>query len=170
MVAPLPRRRRFFQVVTLGALVPAVLGGTSRATAGDDVEINLKRVPPRLMQVAEKAVPGVHWKTAFRNEEDGEVTYEIEGVDSKKRDVTVTITAEGKLEEIETEIPVAEVPAVVMKALRARFPRLEIVAVTEIQEEHKVAGYDFEGTRPKDGKTFGIYVTSDGKMVHVEEN
>jgi len=158
------------RILALGGLAPVLLPDESYGQPSDGVEINLKQVPAHLRQAAAKAAPGVQWKTAFKNDEDGEVTYEIEGVDQKKRDVTVTLTADGKVEEIETEIPVAEVPEVVMKALRAKFPRLEIVAVTEIQEEHKVVGYDFEGTRPKDNQTIGVYVTADGKMVHIEEN
>jgi hypothetical protein len=167
----LPQRRRgFLRIVAVGGLAPILIAGESYGRASEGVEINLKQVPAHLRQAATKAAPGAQWKTAFKNDEDGEVTYEIEGVDHKKREVTVTVTADGKVEEIETEIPVAEVPDVVMRALRAKFPRLEIVAVTEIQEEHKIVGYDFEATRPKDNQTVGVYVTADGKMVHIEEN
>jgi hypothetical protein len=168
-------RRGFLRVLTFGALAPAVLPAAAHAQAkADDVEISLKHVPAHLKDVASKAVPGVHWKTAFKNEEQGEITYEIEGVDPKNREVTVTITADAKVEEIETAITVAETPEVVMKALKARFPRLEIVAITEIQEAHKdghkIVGFDFEGNHPSDKKTMGIYVSADGKTVHVEEN
>ena len=40
----------------------------------------------------------------------------------------------------------------------------------EIQEEQKVVGFDFEGTRPKDNQTIGVDVTADGKMVHIEQS
>jgi hypothetical protein len=161
--------------MTFGVLAPAVLPVTAHAQAkADDVEINLNHVPAHLKEVATKTAPGVTWKTAFKNEEEGEVVYEIEGVDKKNREVTVTITAKGVVEEVETAIAVAETPEVVMKALKAKFPKLEIVAVTEIQEPHKdglkIHGFDFEGNRPSDQKTLGIYVSADGKNVHVEEN
>jgi uncharacterized protein YpmB len=170
------RRRGFLQALTFGALAPSVLPVAAYAQEkSDDVEISLKHVPAHLKDAATKAAPGVHWKTAFKNVEDGETTYEIEGLDRKNREVTVTITADGKVEEIETEITEADTPSVVMKALKAKFPGLQIVSVTEIQEAHKeghkVVGFDFEASHATDDKkTVGIYVSADGKTVHVEEN
>ncbi len=164
------RRRAFIGVVTMGTLATGaipyeVLG----APPPDDQEIDLKNVPAHVKSAASKAAPHVKWKTAFKIEEDGEVMYELEGVDQKKRDVAVILNGAGKVEEIETEVPVDEVPATVMTALRAKVPTLEIAAVTEIQEGKKIVAYDFAGTRPSSNKSIGVYVSADGKTVEIED-
>ena len=187
------KRRGFLQSLTFGAFAPAILPAVANAQQGkqgkgkgaertkdkekaqqdegegNEVEIALKNVPPKLIEAATKAAPGIKWTTAFKNEEEGMVIYEIEGLDKKNREVTVTVNADGKVEEIETEIPEAEVPEVVMKAFRAKFPRMTIDAITEIKEDHKVVGYDFEGTRANKTQV-GVYVTADGSSVHIEQN
>jgi hypothetical protein len=164
-------RRGFMQVLTAGALAAAALPGAGRVLGAppDEHEIDLKNVPAHVKTAASKAAPHVQWKTAYKSDVDGEVMYELEGMDHKKRDVTVILNAEGKVEEIETEIPVKEVPAPVMAALKAKMPNLEIVAVTEIQEGKKIVAYDFEGTQPSSDKPIGVYVSADGKTVKLED-
>jgi hypothetical protein len=163
------RRRGFIQAVTLGALATAAIPGKGFGAPPDEQAIDLKSVPAHVKNAASKAAPHVKWKTAYKSEEDGEVVYELEGVDAKKREVAVVLNGEGKVEEIETEIPVDEVPATVMAALRAKLPTLEVTAVTEIQEGKKIVAYDFEGTRPKSNKPIGVYVSADGKTVEIDD-
>ena len=163
------RRRGFMHALSLGALATAALPSKVFGQAADEQEIDLKKVPAHIKAAASKAAPRVHWKTAYKGEEKGEVIYELEGVDPKKQEVAVILDNDGKVEEIETEIAVEEVPAVVMKALKAKFPKLEIVAVTEIQEGKKIVAFDFEGTRPPSHKSIGIYVSADGQTVELEE-
>jgi hypothetical protein len=166
----LPQRRRgFMRALTLGALATAVLPGKTFGQPPDEHEIDLKKVPAHVREAASKAAPHVHWKTAFKSDQNGEVMYEIEGLDGKKREVTVILDAKGKVEEIETVIPVEEVPEIVMKALRAKVPTLEIDSVTEIQEHKKVVAFDFAGTRSASHKPTGVYVSADGKTVEIEQ-
>jgi hypothetical protein len=157
------------RVFTMGALATAVFRGNAFGVPPDEQEIELKKVPAHVKEAASKAAPHVHWKTAFKSEEDGEVMYELEGLDAKKREVTVILDAKGKVEEIETVISAEEVPATVMKALRAKFPTFEIASVTEIEERKKIVAYDFVGTRPTNHKSIGVYVSADGKTVEIEE-
>jgi hypothetical protein len=165
------KRRAFIGTLTMGALATGAIPHRAvGAPPPDEHEIDLKNVPAHVKSAANKAAPHVKWKTAFKSEQNGEVMFELEGIDQKKRDVTVILNGEGKVEEIETEIPVEEVPATVMAALKAKVPTLEVAAVTEILEGKKIVAYDFAGTRPSSNKSIGVYVSADGKTVEIDDN
>ncbi len=56
---------------------------------------------------------------------DGNIAYELDGSDGKDRAVTVLVTAEGKVVEVETELNnPANVPAKVLAAVKAKWPTL----------------------------------------------
>ncbi len=66
----------------------------------------------------------------------------------------------------EKEIALAELPAVVMAAVTAEKPGIEITeASVEIEDNASV--YELEGKA--DGKEYEIEVTTDGKILELEE-
>jgi len=134
-----------------------------------DGEIPLDDVPKAARQAADEAVPKATWDAAYEDREDGELIYELAGKDAEDREVAVMVTEEGKVELIELEIALKDVPAVVTDALKAKFPRFTASTVFELKQAGKVVGYDFEGKRPKDKKEIGISVSVDGKEVEKDE-
>jgi hypothetical protein len=141
-----------------------------RAEDEADDEIPLDKVPEKVRKAADAAVPKATWETAYRSEEDKVVTFELEGKNSQGREITVTLTPDGKVEELETEIPLKDVPQAVKDTLKAKWPRFKPSLAFEMQEEGKVVGYDFEGKRPKDKEEIVIFVSADGKQAEIEKD
>jgi hypothetical protein len=129
---------------------------------GDDLAMS--KVPPTVKKAAEKAVPGGKWESA-----SSETIYELEGKDAKGRAVVVEVSDDGEVNEVSTELPVKEVPDAVLSALKAKMPRFKIETVFESKQEGQVAGYSFEGKRPKDKEEIGVFVSPDGKTIEIDE-
>ena len=119
-------------------------------------------VPSVVKEAADKAIPGAKWESA-------DVSYQLEGKDSKGRTVTVELESDGDIVEIETEISEKEVPSAVMKAIKAKYPKFVIETILEIRHDSKASGYQFEGKRPKDKEDVTILVSADGKNVDLSE-
>lgn len=133
-------------------------------------EIPLKKVPDVVRKAADKAVGKVKWESAHLVTEDGEKLYELEGTDSKGRIVVVTVTPEGTVDEIVTEIALKDVPETVTSALKEKMPRFKAKLAFEISEDGTVTGYDLEGRRPRDKHDIAVYVSADGKTVEIDED
>ena len=67
---------------------------------------------------------------------------------------------------IEKEIPLNEVPDVVLKAAQKAVPGIELTEA-DVEKTHKGVVYEIEGTL--DGKEYEIEVSSDGKVLEIEE-
>lgn len=169
MVVTRMTRRHLF--AALGASASAsLLVAPAAADAAPTDDVALTDVPAKVRKAADAAVPGARWSDASREEEDGEVLYELEGKDARKRPVTIEITAAGTVTEIETEIPLQEVPELVKSALRAKMPRFKVASAYEVREEGKVSGYSFDGKRPRDKEEISVYVSKDGKEIEKDDD
>lgn len=151
-------------------LVALWLLTSPQSCPADEKPIDLAKLPAKVKKAANDAVPGAKWKEAFTDEDEGKVFYTLEGTDAKGRNVSVEVTAEGKVNEVETEIPLKDVPKVVMDALRAKMPKFKISAVSEVRQEGKVVGYNFDGQRPaKDKEDITVSVSADGKTIEIDD-
>ncbi|MEO6807630.1 MAG: PepSY domain-containing protein [Isosphaeraceae bacterium] len=133
---------------------------------GDDDLIDLAQVPAVVTQAAAKAVPGARWTSAEKDDEDGKVVYELSGANAKGQVVDVSVTAEGTVLEVETEIALADVPAVVTAALKAKHPKFKPESVESVAKNGKVVAYEFDGDGPN-GEDVEISVSADGKTVNI---
>jgi uncharacterized membrane protein YkoI len=68
---------------------------------------------------------------------------------------------------IEKEIPLNEVPDVVLKAAQKAVPGIELTEA-EVEKTTKGVVYEIEGTL--DSKKYEIEVSSDGKVLEIEED
>jgi hypothetical protein len=132
--------------------------------AASEEDIDLADVPAAVKAAAVKAVPKAKWEAAA-----SETIYVLEGKNAKGRSVEVTITEDGDVEDVSTELPVKEVPEPVLSALKAKMPRFKIEAVFESRAEGKVVGYSFEGKRPSDKEEIGVFVSPDGKTIDIDD-
>ena len=67
---------------------------------------------------------------------------------------------------IEKEIPLNEVPDVVLKAAQKAVPGIEL---TEAEVERTLKGFVYEVEGTLDGKEYEIEVSSDNKVLEIEE-
>ena len=93
----------------------------------------------------------------------------MEGKDAKGRYVHVTVSTDGTVDEVSTEIEYKDAPKVVKDALKAKFPKFKVETSYEIRKDEKIERFDFEGKRPKDKEEITISVSPDGKSVEIDE-
>jgi hypothetical protein len=158
--------KQFFGSAPL--LAVGILFGTSAVRAD---EIALDKVPTEVRKAADKAVKKAKWDSASKETEDKKVFwYELEGKDAGGRYVHVSVSSEGIVDEITTEIQPKDVPKVVATALKGKFPKFVASTIYEVRNgDNKIDRYDFEGKRPKDKEEITLSVSPDGKSVEVDE-
>ena len=79
------------------------------------------------------------------------------------------MSADGKTVEVAIVLPLKEVPAKVAAALKDKMPRFKATDAYEIHRKGKLAGYEFDGRRPKDKEDVTVFVSPDGKTVEIDD-
>ena len=110
-----------------------------------DDKIDLAKVPAKVKEAASKALPKAKWTGASKSEEDGKVTYELEGEDAAKHYVWVELTADAKVNEVGSEIAFGAVPQFVTAALKKKFPRFDVASTYEARMKAKSFGTTSRG-------------------------
>ncbi|CAI8942384.1 conserved protein of unknown function [Methylocaldum szegediense] len=167
-VYPKERRVLIMRFVICGLLYLAALAGCESSGSSTEKNIPLNQVPPAVRATADRALPGVQWKTAKTETENGQQIYEMKGRDSADRAVEVEVTPDGTLVEAETEVPLEEVPVTVREALKSRLPNFKPEAVESVTKGIGSSGYEFEGL-DEAKKMIEVFVSADGTQVTVEE-
>src|SRR5262249_7222998 len=109
----LPVLRHALGAACAGAGAALLLPGS--AAADKEEKVPLDKLPPAVLAAAKKAVPDAKWLQAFKDDTDGEVSYEVVGVLPKKRLVIVEVDPDGEVIEVDTQIEPDDVPKNVMK-------------------------------------------------------
>lgn len=137
------------------------------AAAGRGDEIDLAKVPAAVRGAADKAVPKADWTSASKETDDGkEFWYELEGTDAKGRYVHATVAADGKVNEVSTEVPFKDAPGAVTAALAAKLSGFKPATTHEIRTDGKVERYDLEGADAK-GRAVYVSVSPGGELDEV---
>jgi hypothetical protein len=165
---PKDRRIQIMRFIIYGSLCLAALAGCDGSGGSTEKNVPLDQVPPAVRATADKALPGVQWKTAKTKTENSQAVYELKGRDSTNREVEVEVTPEGRLVEAETEIPLEEVPVVVREALKARLPNFKPEKIESVSKGIGSSGYEFEG-RDEANNNIEVFISADGTQVTVEE-
>ena len=75
---------------------------------------------------------------AEKETEDGKTLYEV-AITSEGSKIEVTVTEDGKIVEIEKEIPVKDLPKAVAEAIDSKYPKATLQVIEEITKGDKVA-------------------------------
>jgi len=156
-----------------------------------EMEVELEEVPAAITAAATRKIPPFKAEGAYSIRRGADVlggqsserAFALDGADSDERDISLEITADGKITSLEREIAASAVRQVVIKALQEKLPRLQIVTAHEIHEGETLTGYAIEGTRPAKGKAKGkakkaegkvgeeitVFVSADGKEIEIDE-
>lgn len=154
-----------------GGFLAAMSLGVNR-TQGAEEKVDLKQVPKVVMDAARRIGPKTTWHSAVKVEDANKIAYELDGSDGKDRDVTVMITAEGKVVEIDTELKnPANVPDKVLAAVRAKWPKFTPTETHQLRQGKDLQGdkdgdyvYDMRGTIAK-GRDIQVQVEADGDIL-----
>jgi hypothetical protein len=88
-------------------------------------KISPKKLPAAVRKAVKKKFPEAKYRGAAKEVADGKTTYEVE-LTVEGRAVDAIMSPEGKILEVEREVPVAKLPAAVKKALAAKYPGAKI--------------------------------------------
>jgi hypothetical protein len=154
-----------------GGIVATALLAVNQ-TRGAEENVAVSKLPKVVRDGAERILPKATWHSAVKVVDDKSVAYELDGSDGKDRDVTILVTAEGKVVEVETELKKpANVPAKVLKAVKDKWPRFEPTETHHIRQGKDLRGhddgdhvYDMRGTIAK-GRDIQVQVGENGDIL-----
>jgi uncharacterized membrane protein YkoI len=149
-------------LLSFGMLVAA----TGPVLASDEERVPLDRVPAAAKAAADKAVPGVRWKKAEKEQEDGKTIYELKGRDPKGKKIEVEVSPDGKQVSVEEKISLDAVPTAVKQAADKAVPGAKWKWAEQENEGGKTF-YELKGRDPK-GKKVKLEISADGKQVTAE--
>jgi hypothetical protein len=152
-----------------GCMAAWSLIGLLVAPALGDDQIDLASVPAVVTQAAAKVVPGARWTEAEKDTERGQVVYELKGTNAKGQAVEAWIRPDGTVFEVETQLTLAEAPAAVSAALKARHPMFRPLKVKSELRPGTPLVYEFEG-KLMNGQDMEIELTADGQVVRVKND
>jgi hypothetical protein len=137
-----PSRRHWFGWLAGGGAAAIALSSIE-TTGRADEEIALDKLPKAVRAAADRIMPKAEWLSATKITDDGKIAYDLDGRDGKKRDVTIMVTAEGKVVEWETLLHMpANVPAEVLEAIRKNYPKFEPKETHLLRSGKDLQGHD----------------------------
>lgn len=88
--------------------IVAIFGMTHGIARGENIA--LTNLPEIVRKAGDKAVPNAKWNKAVKDTDRKDTWYDISGIDTKGRNVCVTVEPNGDIDEIETEIKAQNTP------------------------------------------------------------
>jgi hypothetical protein len=157
-----------------GVLVAAGAFGLFAMAAGaraQEAEVPLNQLPKAVADAARAKFPGARWREASKETEDGKTVYEV-AMTHQGRKKDVTFQENGTLVLVETEVPEAELPPAVARAVKDKYPGAKVDLVESVARGPEVKTtadyYEFHLTTA-DKKSVEAEVDSQGKIVKTEE-
>lgn len=132
---------RFCLTILLAGCLLLTTGTFS--VSAQNVDIQIKDVPPQVLLTAKRVLPDAKWTMASWDLGDnGLPVIEVEGTLNGKK-VEVDVYTDGGIEEVERDISESEVPAAVMTALKKYVPGFQIASVNKSETSGVVDRYEF---------------------------
>lgn len=154
----------------LGLAMLAQRGG--HAAAG---EVEISKVPAKIRDAALKVVAKAKWSAAEQEQDDDHDAYELTGKDVAGRAVMVHVTAEGKVTECRTEVPLNKVPKEVWRSVAKKFPMFEAMTAYQLRTDDDLRSgddgelnYEVSGLHAQDLIAI-LVVTPDGTISELEQ-
>lgn len=147
------------------ALALVVLDTLATANAKEE-DVPLDQAPKAVLDAVKAKFPGAKLTEASKEIKDGKTTYEI-ALEHKRQEYTVSVTAEGTINEVEREMKIKDLPQAVTAAIKKKYPKAELEEAEEVTASDKTT-YEvvIETSAKKDIK---VTVDSAGKIIEEEE-
>jgi uncharacterized membrane protein YkoI len=140
------------------------------AARAQEEEIKLDQVPKAVIDSAKAKFPGATHRGAAKEAEDGKTVYEI-SMTHEGHTMDVTFEPDGTLVLVETEVPEAELPAAVSKAVKDKYPGAKVKLVESVKKGptvKKEADYFEFHIETADKKSVEVEVDAKGKILKSE--
>jgi hypothetical protein len=158
----------------LWCLTIAAVAGFVGAPAGaraDEEKVPLDKLPKAVVDGVKKRFPDAELVGAEKENENGKTVYEL-AIKNKGQNVSVTLTPEGALVEIENEIAASALPKAVADALERKYPKATLKKVEEVipvrNGKEKLEYYEILLVTAGNKKV-EVSVTPDGKFNKQED-
>ena len=154
--------RRLMRQCAVLASVLSIAGLEARA---DEKEIPLDKVPAAVVKAVKAKFPRIVIKAASEDTEDGKTEYEIEStVDGSATDIV--LKSDGTILAIEKEIKEKDLPAAVLKTLKAKY---HTAKVKKYEELTKGTDVTYEMALEGAGNVKEVVIDKTGKVVEEEK-
>jgi uncharacterized membrane protein YkoI len=151
--------------IGIGMLVLSLAAVNVGAWAEDEEKVALDKVPLSVMKAVKDKFADAKIEGASKEEEDGKTIYEIELIHDG-HEIDVSVSAAGKILEIEKEIKTADLPKAVSDAVKAKYPKGTIKQAEEVTAGEKKS-YEVV-VRLADEKNVEVKLDSAGKILEDE--
>jgi hypothetical protein len=155
-------------LATAGALGLFALAAGAKA---QEVDIPINQLPKAVADAARAKFPGAEWRGASKETEDGKTVYEV-AMTHQGRKMDVTFQENGTLDLVETEVPEAELPPAVARAVKDKYPGAKVDLVESVAKGPELKKtpdyYEFHLTTA-DKKSVEAEVDGQGKILKAEE-
>ena len=155
-------------LATAGALGLFALAAGAKA---QEVDIPINQLPKAVADAAKAKFPGAQWRGASKETEDGKTVYEV-AMTHQGRKMDVTFQENGTLDLVETEVPEAELPPAVARAVKDKYPGAKVDLVESVAKGPELKKtpdyYEFHLTTA-DKKSVEAEVDGQGKILKTEE-
>ena len=153
------------------ALLATCLTGSALA----DEELGVKDLPKAVVAAVKARYPQGEIEEVEQETEDGKTVYEVEveiESDGHETELTLSLTPEGKILEIEKEIAAKDLPKAVAEALAAKYPKASYQRIEEVvkveNDKDKLDSYEVL-VLTADKKKLATSVTPNGKIKEQKE-
>jgi hypothetical protein len=152
------------------ALAVLALFLASSLGRADEEKIPLEKVPKPVLDAVRARFKNCQLRSAEKETENGKTVFDV-AIKCKGQNLEVTVTTEGKVVGYEREISARDLPAVVAKALKTRYPNAQWKTVEEVYKvdanHEKLESYEIAVTTGN--KSLEVHITPEGKFTSSEE-
>jgi hypothetical protein len=153
------------------AFVAMTLSLVLAVARADEEKVDLDKVPKAVLEAVKARFPEAKLVGAEKETEDGKTIFEI-NIKDKNQNVDVSLTAEGKILEIEKQIAAKDWPKPVSQALEAKYPKATYKVIEEVNYvkdgKEKLEYYEAHLVTAQ-GKSIEVRVAAGGKILEEED-
>jgi uncharacterized membrane protein YkoI len=137
----------------------------------DEEKVPLDKVPKAVVEAVKTRFPDAKLESAEKETKDDKTVYEI-AIKNKNQKIEVTLTADGKIVEIEKQIAASDLPKTVSETLAAKYPKADFKVIEEVIKvkdgKEKLEYYEVHLVTAQ-GAAVEVQVTANGKILAEEK-
>lgn len=133
----------------------------------EEKAVPLEKLPKAVVEAVKKMFPKAKMIEATEEEEGGKIKYEVTIKDNNKK-IDISVDANGKIEGLEKEIDLKDLPKAVTEALVKKYPKAvnkSAEAVFEIEDGKEELEYYEIQIKTADGKEIEVKIKADGTII-----
>src|SRR5437879_4588867 len=125
--------------IAMSGLLVLLIVTVPFAMAGED-KVPLDKLPKAVVKAVTTKFPKGKMESAVKATADGKTSYEVT-LKAGKFGIDVTVTSEGKIVQVEKEMPFTDLPKPVADAFNAKYPNVKVKRIEELSKEDKIISY-----------------------------